>query len=209
MILDENFLTFLYFLFFVFFLFVHLSIIFRLILKKKIFFGYPCSIPHYKIYLIFLIIMIKRLILIINEIQIFLPALVGYKGGEKFRPEKTPTHLSLVSSPCRLHWGQMYSGNCVLWMPQYTLLCSLCTLDASVHFILQLVYFGCLSTFYSVACVLWMPQYTLFCSLCTLDVSVHFTLQLVYFGCLSTFYSVACVLWMPQYILLCSLCTVK
>ena len=39
MISDVYILIFLFFLFFIFFLFVHLSIIFRLILKKKIIFG--------------------------------------------------------------------------------------------------------------------------------------------------------------------------
>ena len=140
---------------------------------------------------------------------------------ERSSVQRRPRHTSLQSphpvdytgDRCTLetvYFGclsTLYSAVCVHWMPQYTLFCSLCTLDVSAHFTLQLVYFGCLSTLYSVACVLWMPQYTLFCSLCTLDVSVHFTLQLVYFGCLSTFYSVACVLWMPQYTLLCSLCT--
>ena len=48
MISDENIWRLLYFLFFIFFLFVHLSIIFRLIWKKKIFFGCPCSTPLYK-----------------------------------------------------------------------------------------------------------------------------------------------------------------
>jgi len=49
----ENILTFLYFLFFIFFFFVQFSIIFRLILKKKIFFGYPCSTPRCKLELSF------------------------------------------------------------------------------------------------------------------------------------------------------------
>ena len=50
MISDENILTFLYFLFFFFFLFVHLSTIFRLILKE-IFAGEGnhCCVPHIQV----------------------------------------------------------------------------------------------------------------------------------------------------------------
>ena len=136
--------------------------------------------------------------------------------------QRRPRHTSLQSprpvdytwDRCTLetvYFGYLSTLNsfvaCVHWMPQYTLLCSQFTLDASVHLILQSLYIGFLSTLYSVACVLWMSQYTLLCSLCTLDASVHFILQLVYFGCLSTLYSVACVLWMSQNTLFCSLCT--
>ena len=51
MISDVNILRFIYFLIFIFFMFVHLSIIFWLILnikRKEFFLGYPCSLPLYK-----------------------------------------------------------------------------------------------------------------------------------------------------------------
>ena len=155
---------------------------------------------HYKLDLIFLIIMIIIMIIIVIIKLIFIIKKFRYFSlpwleEERSSVPRRPRHTSLQSphpvvytwDRCTLetvYFGYLSTLNsfvaCVLWMPQYTLFCSLCTLDASVHFILQLVYFGCLSTLYSVACVLWMSQYTLFCSLCTLDASVHFTLQLVY-----------------------------